>query len=62
MTAADTVDDYLDKIVENKRKQFHAAMNRGEQPIWKQVDIVKELVDEIVKKHGSSKLKKLLQY
>jgi len=49
MTAAGTVDEHLSGIVERKRVDFHNAMNKGEMPIWKQTDIMKELTDAIVK-------------
>jgi SNF2 family DNA or RNA helicase len=47
-TAAGTVDEHLDGIVERKRVDFHNGMNRGEMPMWKQTDIIKELSEKIV--------------
>lgn len=63
MTAADTVDDYLDKIIERKRAYFHTAMNKGQMPAWKQEDVIKELVDTILMKQAQkkSKIKKFAQ-
>ena len=37
VTAAETIDEELAGIVERKRIEFHAAMNDGELPQWKQV-------------------------
>jgi superfamily II DNA or RNA helicase len=48
VTAQGTVDEHLAGIVEKKRISFHAAMNRGEMPVWKQADIIKELSEKIV--------------
>jgi superfamily II DNA or RNA helicase len=44
----DTIDTQLDAIVERKRRQFHAAMNKGEMPIWNESGIMKELINSIV--------------
>lgn len=46
-----SIDDHLDEIVERKRRQFHAAMNKGEASVWSQDDIIKELADVIVKNY-----------
>lgn len=46
--AVDSIDSYLDAIVERKRRFFHAAMNTGEAPQWNQDAILKELADAIV--------------
>lgn len=56
VTAAGTVDEFLGKLVEEKRVQFHAAMNQGEAPVWNQGDIIRELAEQIV--NSASKLKK----
>lgn len=45
-----TVDEHLDSIVERKRLQFHAAMNKGEMIAWSQNDIAKELATTIIEK------------
>jgi SNF2 family DNA or RNA helicase len=61
MTAAGTVDELLSTIIERKRAYFHGAMNKGEMPIWKQSDVIKELADAIVKGHQpkETKIKKM---
>jgi SNF2 family DNA or RNA helicase len=45
----DSCDTQLDGIVERKRRQFHAAMNKGEVPVWNEGSVLKELVESIVK-------------
>jgi SNF2 family DNA or RNA helicase len=55
--AEGTIDEQLDTIVERKRKQFHAAMNRGEAPVWNEGDFAKELAEAIVAKHRTKKAK-----
>lgn len=61
VTAQGTVDHFLDTIVERKRAEFHASMNKGEMPIWKQANILKELAEAIVddynKQHNVKKNK-----
>jgi superfamily II DNA or RNA helicase len=52
--AEGTIDAQLDIIVENKRRAFHAAMNKGSAPIWNQGDIGKQLAEMIVKKFNES--------
>ena len=47
----ESIDDYLDQVVEKKRRWFHAGMNTGEAPKWNQDEILKELADIIVRKH-----------
>lgn len=54
ITGHDTVDDHLHGIVERKRRQFHAAMNQGEVPMWNQNDIMKELAEAIVRGAGGA--------
>lgn len=51
-TAAGTVDEHLASIVERKRRDFYSAMNKGEAPAWNQNDLIKELVEGIVKDHN----------
>lgn len=45
-----TIDEHFDVIVEEKRRMFHAAMNRGEAPQWVESDLVKSLAATIVAK------------
>ena len=49
--AEGTIDEELDYIVETKRKQFHAAMNKGESPVWNEGEIGKLLAQAIVARH-----------
>jgi SNF2 family DNA or RNA helicase len=53
--AEGTIDAHLDVIVENKRRAFHAAMNKGEAPVWNQTDIGKQLAQMIVDKFNKDK-------
>jgi hypothetical protein len=46
-----TIDEHLDFIVETKRREFHASMNKSEQPQWNESDFAKELAQLIVNKH-----------
>jgi superfamily II DNA/RNA helicase len=57
--AEGTVDEHLDVLVENKRRQFHDAMNKGEAISWNQSDIGKQLAALIVAKHNSKNKGKL---
>ena len=50
-TAAGTVDDILAGIVERKRAHFHSAMNTGEGVKWEETEVIRELVDGILKSH-----------
>ena len=59
MIAAGTVDDIVTEIVERKRIEFHNSMNKGEMPVWKESDITKAVVDQIMENAGKSKIKKL---
>lgn len=54
----DSIDAYLDAIVERKRRWFHTGMNTGEAPSWNQDAILKELADAIVVNHNRKKGKK----
>jgi SNF2-related domain/Helicase conserved C-terminal domain/SprT-like family len=47
-TASGTIDEHLGQIVEEKRKNWHAAMNKGEMPVWNQTSLAKELAESIV--------------
>jgi len=54
--AEGTIDLDLDFIVEDKRKNFHLAMNKGEAvPVWSENDFAKELAARIVAKHKAKK-------
>lgn len=55
--AEGTIDEQLDGIVEQKRRQFHAAMNKGEAPVWNEGDFARELAEAIVQKHRAKKAK-----
>jgi hypothetical protein len=55
--AEGTIDEQLDSIVENKRKMWHAAMNKGEAPVWNESAFAKELAELIVAKHKAKKAK-----
>jgi ribosomal protein S27AE len=55
ITGQDTVDDHLHGIVENKRRQFHKAMNSGDVPAWNQNDIMKELGEAIVRGYNKKR-------
>lgn len=48
--ADDSTDTQLDSIVEQKRRQFHAVMNKGELPQWNQGSIISELGKMIIKR------------
>jgi len=49
--AEGTVDEHLDGIVEGKRIQYHAVMNKGEIPKWNEGEIAQQLAELIVRKH-----------
>jgi hypothetical protein len=54
--AEGTIDFDLDMIVEEKRKNFHLAMNKGEPvPTWSENDFAKALAERIVAKHKAKK-------
>jgi len=55
MHASDSVDTKLDALVERKRHQFHAAMNKGEIPVWNEQNLVKELAQSIVNDFNEGK-------
>jgi len=55
--ADETIDEDLNEIVERKRRQFHALMNKSVIPTWDEGDMAKELANRIVsrwKKKGKS--------
>jgi superfamily II DNA or RNA helicase len=53
--AENSVDTQLDTIVERKRHQFAAAMNKGEIPQWNERSIMKELAQAIVNEFNKDK-------
>lgn len=57
MTAADTIDEVLAAIVENKRAYFHNSMNNSKLEVMN-ISLAKELAEGLVKKHNS-KLSKM---
>uniref|UniRef100_A0A6M3LCF4 Putative helicase n=1 Tax=viral metagenome TaxID=1070528 RepID=A0A6M3LCF4_9ZZZZ len=46
--AEKSTDTHLDTIIETKRSQFHAVMNKGEIPVWNQGSLIKELTNALV--------------
>jgi len=50
-----TIDPHLDRIVERKRLQFHAAMNNGEAPVWSSDMIAKDLAESIIRAYKHKK-------
>ena len=56
--ATGSIDEHFGGIVEKKRKEFHATMNKGQMDTWSQNDIVKELAEIIVRKHMDKRRKK----
>jgi SNF2 family DNA or RNA helicase len=50
-----TIDAHFSGIRERKRRQFHEAMNRGEQPKWDTNEIAKELAMKIVEAYNRKK-------
>ena len=48
MLGQDTIDSLFHTIVERKRQQFHAAMNKGEAVGWTDTGLIKELAQAIV--------------
>ena len=57
--AEGTIDQALDGIVENKRRFYHDAMNKGEAtPVWNESSFAKELAAAIVASHAAKKQKK----
>ena len=50
-----TTDPQLDAIVERKRIQYHALMNKGEAVRWSEDAIMKELAESIVSAYRRKK-------
>lgn len=46
-----TIDEHLDGIVEGKRRSYNAVMNKGQQQVWNEGEIGKQLAQIIVAKH-----------
>jgi SNF2 family DNA or RNA helicase len=47
-----TTDEYLDAMVDRKRRYFHAVHNNSEIVTWNQDDAMRELANTIVQKHA----------
>lgn len=50
-----TIDEHLDALVDTKRRQFHAVMNKGEVPTWNEGDIAKQVAQKIVQRFNEKK-------
>jgi hypothetical protein len=48
--ADDSTDIQLDAIIEQKRRQFHAVMNKGEMPQWSEGSIISTLSKMLVQR------------
>ncbi len=46
--AENSTDSHLDAIIETKRRQFHAVMNKGVIPAWNESSIISELIKSLV--------------
>jgi SNF2 family DNA or RNA helicase len=46
--ADNSTDTHLDRIIEQKRRQFHATMNKGAIPPWHEVNVIKELTAALI--------------
>lgn len=51
--AKDTIDEWIDQLVESKREQFHKSMNKSEMQGWTDGAMGKALAEMIVEKHKS---------
>lgn len=51
--AEGTVDEFFDELVEGKRRNFHAVMNKSEEPSWSEGDLGRDLAKSIVAKFNS---------
>jgi len=56
--AEGTIDQHLDIIVEEKRRNFHEVMNKGEVKGWSQDELAHKLAEMIVNKHREKRSKK----
>jgi hypothetical protein len=50
-----TIDEHLDGIIETKRRQYHAVMNKGQAPVWNEGEIGKLVARKIVEKFNEKK-------
>ena len=50
-----STDVHLDNIIEQKRRNFHAVMNKGEAPVWNEGSLIKELTNALI---NESKMRK----
>lgn len=55
--AEGTFDEDIADIVEDKRRRFHAVMNKSEIPQWNETDFAKNLAERIIAKHRQRKTK-----
>lgn len=46
--ADNSTDTHMDTIVETKRHQFHASMNKGQMPAWTVTNMVKDMTEAIM--------------
>lgn len=49
ITAEGTIDDHMAALVEEKRNNFHAVMNKGQVPTWNRNEIIRDIADAIVR-------------
>lgn len=56
--AEGTIDEDMDAIIERKRRAFHAVMNKGEMPIWKQSEIAAEVASKIAERFNKTQRNK----
>lgn len=47
--AENSTDTHLDRIIEQKRRQFHAVMNKGQIPQWNEGNIIRELTEALIR-------------
>lgn len=50
-----TIDEHLDSLVETKRRQYHAVMNKGQVPVWNEGELGKLVAQKIVQKFNEKK-------
>lgn len=50
--AKDTIDEWIDDLVEQKRVQFHKSMNKSEMQGWNDGETGRKLAEMIVEKHN----------
>jgi SNF2 family DNA or RNA helicase len=54
--AEGTIDEHVGAIVENKRVNFHKAMNKSELPVWSESSFAKQLAENIVAAYSKQKV------